>query len=118
MNFLTIDDFKSKPTVLEYLSLYTASSAFIITASASVFGNLAMPWMWLSSGLLLLICVSTSVSHQLRTKRALLFYQEWATGLDTDEMYTLQNRLKEQSPELALLKQIQTTSEALDQDKK
>jgi len=110
MIILTIDDFKSKPTIVEYLSLYIVSSALIITASASIFGNLAQAWMWLSCGLILLILAVSSINHQLRIKRAQLFYLEWANSLNEDELYLLQSRLQAKSPELALLKKLRYTS--------
>lgn len=106
MNLMKINDFRSKPSVVEYLSLYTTSATFVICGSASVLGKLSSHWAMLSLVGLLVCCACLRMLKQTRDSRAEAFYGEWLSALSRKEIVELKNRLKDQCPEKNLLSKI------------
>jgi hypothetical protein len=106
MNLKKINDFRSKPSVVEYLSLYITSSTFVICGSASVLGNLSSHWAMLSLAGFLVCCACLRMLKQTRDSRAEAFYGEWLIALNPKEIVELKNRLNDQCPEKHLLSRL------------
>ena len=104
MILMKIEDFKAKPSIIEYLLLYLTSSAFLIVGTASILGSTDPMWAWLCVALFGITIAVLYACRSSRMVRAQAFYQEWLRSLKPQEVCQLIARLRTSSPEQALLK--------------
>ena len=100
-----IEDFKSAPSWIEYISLYAISSTFIIIATYAIMGKISATLGFIAFLLFLIASYTFATIKRVRQERAIQFYCACLKELDVNELKNLAQRYRSTDLELTIIKQ-------------
>ena len=99
-----IVDFKSAPSWVEYISLYSITSIFIVITAYSIMGQISALIGLIAFLLFLIACYIFATIKRVRQERAIQFYCACLKELDRDELTNLAQRYRSSDQELIIIR--------------
>ncbi|MBE1287232.1 MAG: hypothetical protein GJ671_05865 [Alteromonadaceae bacterium] len=100
-----IEDFKSAPSWIEYISLYAINSTFIIIATYAIMGKISATLGFIAFLLFLIASYIFATIKRVRQERAIQFYCACLKELNVNELKNLAQRYRSTDLELTIIKQ-------------
>lgn len=100
-----IDDFKSTPSWIEYISLYAICSTFIVISGYAVIGQISISAGFLALLLFLIALYIFATIKRVRQQRAIQFFCACLKDLEQKELHILAQRYRSTDLELIIIEQ-------------
>ena len=100
-----IEDFKSNPSWIEYISLYAICSIFVVIGAYSVMGRLSSTVGIIALLLFLIASYIFATIKRVRQERAIQFYCACLKELDEKALHNLAQRYRRSDLELTIIQQ-------------
>lgn len=100
-----IEDFKSAPSWIEYISLYAISSTFIIISTYAIMGKISASLGFIAFLLFLIASYIFATIKRVRQERAIQFYCACLKEFNVNELNILAQRYRSTDQELMIIKQ-------------
>lgn len=100
-----IEDFKSAPSWIEYISLYAISSTFIIISTYAIMGKISATLGFIAFLLFLIASYIFATIKRVRQERAIQFYCACLKEFNANELKILAQRYRSTDLELTIIKQ-------------